>query len=154
MKNVLLPTLLVLFTSCSPATSNNEQNQPQSKLCQRVKANTIQEIAVKGMVCQMGCGGSIRKALKETCAVERVEVRRSQAPRHLRSDVDYERFHVHQRLSDRSGYILRLLRDVVGSDGEEGGDHMNKGIWYKSTRNNMRLQLPKPFTDEACVNFQ
>jgi copper chaperone CopZ len=74
MKNVLLPTLLVLFTSCSPATSNNEQNQPQSKLCQRVKANTIQEIAVKGMVCQMGCGGSIRKALKETCAVERVEV--------------------------------------------------------------------------------
>ena len=26
------------------------------------------------MVCQMGCGGSIRKALKETCAVERVEV--------------------------------------------------------------------------------
>jgi hypothetical protein len=74
MKNVLLPTLLVLFTSCSPATSNNEQNQPQSKLCQRVKANTIQEIAVKGMVCQMGCGGSIRKALKEKCAVERVEV--------------------------------------------------------------------------------
>jgi hypothetical protein len=26
------------------------------------------------MVCQMGCGGSIRKTLKETCAVERVEV--------------------------------------------------------------------------------
>ncbi len=74
MKLVLLPTLLTLFISCSPATSNNEQNQPQSKVCQRVKANSIQEIGIKGMVCQMGCGGSIRKALKETCAVERVEV--------------------------------------------------------------------------------
>lgn len=74
MKIYLLPTLLLFFVSCSPATSNNEQNQPQSKVCQRVKANTTQEIGVKGMVCQMGCGGSIRKALKETCAVERVEV--------------------------------------------------------------------------------
>ena len=26
------------------------------------------------MVCKMGCGGSIRKALKETCAVEQVDV--------------------------------------------------------------------------------
>ena len=74
MKLVLLPTLLVLFISCSPATSQKEQNQSQSKVCQRLKANSIQEIGVKGMVCQMGCGGSIRKALKETCAVERVEV--------------------------------------------------------------------------------
>ena len=39
-----------------------------------MQANAIQEIGVQGMVCQMGCGGSIRKALKETCAVERVEV--------------------------------------------------------------------------------
>ena len=74
MKLVLIPTLLVLFISCSPTTSNHAQNQPQSKVCQRVKANSIQEIGVKGMVCQMGCGGSIRKALKETCAVERVDV--------------------------------------------------------------------------------
>ena len=74
MKLVLLPTLFVLFISCSQATSQKEQNQPQSKVCQRLKANSTQEIGVKGMVCQMGCGGSIRKALKETCAVERVEV--------------------------------------------------------------------------------
>ncbi|MFM7006238.1 MAG: heavy-metal-associated domain-containing protein [Flavobacteriales bacterium] len=39
-----------------------------------MKANTTQEFGVKGMVCKMGCGGSIRKALKETCAVERVDV--------------------------------------------------------------------------------
>jgi hypothetical protein len=74
MKIFLLPTLLIFFVSCSPATSQNEQNKLQSKVCQRVKANTTQEILVKGMVCKMGCGGSIRKALKETCAVERVDV--------------------------------------------------------------------------------
>ena len=39
-----------------------------------MKANTTQEFGVQGMVCKMGCGGSIRKALKETCAVERVDV--------------------------------------------------------------------------------
>jgi copper chaperone CopZ len=74
MKLILLPTLLILFISCSQTNTKNEQNEPQSKVCKSVKANTTQEIGVKGMVCQMGCGGSIRKALKETCAVERVEV--------------------------------------------------------------------------------
>jgi copper chaperone CopZ len=74
MKIVLLPTLLILFISCSQTNTKNEQNEPQVKVCKSVKANTTQEIGVKGMVCQMGCGGSIRKALKETCAVERVEV--------------------------------------------------------------------------------
>ena len=74
MKTVLLPTLLILFISCSQTNTKNEQNEPQAKVCRLVKANTTQEFGVKGMVCQMGCGGSIRKALKETCAVERVEV--------------------------------------------------------------------------------
>jgi copper chaperone CopZ len=74
MKLILLPTLLILFISCSQTNTKNEQNEPQAKVCKSVKANTTQEIGVKGMVCQMGCGGSIRKALKETCAVERVEV--------------------------------------------------------------------------------
>ena len=74
MKIPLLPTLLILFISCSQSNTKIEQNEPQAKVCKSVKANTTQEIGVKGMVCQMGCGGSIRKALKETCAVERVEV--------------------------------------------------------------------------------
>ena len=74
MKTVLLPTLLILFISCSQTNTKNEKNEPQAKVCRLVKANTTQEFGVKGMVCQMGCGGSIRKALKETCAVERVEV--------------------------------------------------------------------------------
>ena len=30
-------------------------------------------LEIKGMTCEMGCGGSIRKALKETGGVERVQ---------------------------------------------------------------------------------
>ncbi len=74
MKLVLLPSLLFLFISCSQTNTKNEQNDTQVKVCKSVKANTTQKFGVKGMVCKMGCGGSIRKALKETCAVEQVEV--------------------------------------------------------------------------------
>lgn len=74
MKLVLLPLILLLFISCSQSSNKRSPKEPQSKVCKTVIANSIQEMGVKGMVCQMGCGGSIRKALKETCAVERVEV--------------------------------------------------------------------------------
>ena len=48
--------------------------QNHASVCKPTKATATIEIGVKGMVCQMGCGGSIRKALKETCAVEKVDV--------------------------------------------------------------------------------
>lgn len=74
MKIVLLPTLLLLFLSCKQSSAENIKMEPQSKVCKNVKANTSQEFGIQGMVCKMGCGGSIRKALRETCAVERVDV--------------------------------------------------------------------------------
>ena len=39
-----------------------------------VRSNCQADFMVEGMVCQMGCGGSIRKELKLTGAVGRVEV--------------------------------------------------------------------------------
>jgi len=74
MKILLLPTLLLLMISCSQTAAPNQENKPRAKVCEKVVPNTSVAFGVKGMVCQMGCGGSIRKALKETCAVERVEV--------------------------------------------------------------------------------
>jgi copper chaperone CopZ len=74
MKFLLLPTLLFLMISCSQTKTQNQENKPQAQVCEKVVPNTSVALGVKGMVCQMGCGGSIRKALKETCAVERVEV--------------------------------------------------------------------------------
>ena len=74
MKLILLPTFLFLMISCSQTKTQNQENKPQAQVCEKVVPNTSVAFGVKGMVCQMGCGGSIRKALKETCAVERVEV--------------------------------------------------------------------------------
>ena len=70
---LLLPLLLFIF-SCQSSSTDSSKKEPLSKVCKSAKANTTQEFGVMGMVCKMGCGGSIRKALKETCAVERVDV--------------------------------------------------------------------------------
>jgi hypothetical protein len=74
MKYLLLIFVFFLSLACTQSTATNKQTEPQKKVCQNVVANTTILFGVKGMVCQMGCGGSIRKTLKETCAVERVEV--------------------------------------------------------------------------------
>ena len=73
MKYVFPFFLAFILWSCDAKKPASPQKS-QEKACQQVQANTTIELGVKGMVCQMGCGGSIRKALKETCAVARVEV--------------------------------------------------------------------------------
>jgi copper chaperone CopZ len=66
--------LLVLFLwSCESPTAKKITDQ-KANICTKVIANTSLNLGVKGMVCKMGCGGSIRKALKATCAVEKVDV--------------------------------------------------------------------------------
>lgn len=74
MKLILLPSLLFLMISCSQTAAPNQEKDTEAKVCKTVVPNATISLGVKGMVCQMGCGGSIRKALKATCAVERVEV--------------------------------------------------------------------------------
>ena len=91
MKLFLLPTLLFLFISCSQTSAPKKKNEPQAKVCERVVPNTSLVLGVKGMVCQMGCGGSIRKALKQTCAVERVEVNYIDSLEEQTIIVDYDR---------------------------------------------------------------
>lgn len=73
MKYVIPFFLALTLWSCD-AQKTVKQDKTDAKVCQPVKANTTVELGVKGMVCQMGCGASIRKALKETCAVDRVDV--------------------------------------------------------------------------------
>jgi copper chaperone CopZ len=73
MKYVIPFFLALTLWSCE-AKKTVIKDKIEAKVCQPAKANTTVELGVKGMVCQMGCGGSIRKALKETCAVDRVEV--------------------------------------------------------------------------------
>ncbi len=68
--------LVVLFFSCNNKNSNPNQSivnaqkvKSNSKVA--VHSNKSIDLKIEGMVCEMGCGSSIRKALKETNAVER-----------------------------------------------------------------------------------
>lgn len=106
MKLVLLPTLVFLLISCSQSGIENKKKEQQFTICKNVEANTIQEIGVKGMVCQMGCGGTIRKALKETCAVDRVEVSYIDSLEEQKIKVYYKR----ERIAPRQ--MLGMLADL------------------------------------------
>ena len=74
VKMILLGLVALALNSCEQSMPskqkvlvNNIKNNP-------VKANAEIAFEVKGMVCKMACGGSIRKTLIQSGAVERVEI--------------------------------------------------------------------------------
>jgi copper chaperone CopZ len=68
--------LLMLVVSC---TTHEEKiivknAKPKvEKTAQVIVPNNLLTVEIEGMSCEMNCGGSIRKALKKTGAVSRVE---------------------------------------------------------------------------------
>lgn len=66
-------TLCFLF-SCQGTVTQEKKQESNSEKVIPVHANAQLDFSVEGMVCQMGCGGLMRKELKKTGAVERVEV--------------------------------------------------------------------------------
>ncbi len=73
MKTALYLLFSLLFlAACNNATIDKKvsENKPVTSNV----ANTKLALNVNGMVCKMGCGGSIRKELLATNAVEKVEV--------------------------------------------------------------------------------
>jgi copper chaperone CopZ len=73
MKKVLSLSLVLILFACSDASSTEKKAKSSQK--QEVAiSNETMVVEVEGMVCAMGCGGSIRKELKNTGAVSRVEV--------------------------------------------------------------------------------
>lgn len=69
MKRFFFVLFVVCLFSCSDSTSKNEAKKEQVAV-----SNETLVTEIEGMVCSMGCGGSIRKELKSTGAVSRVEV--------------------------------------------------------------------------------
>jgi copper chaperone CopZ len=63
-----------LLFSCQETSEKSKPLSVKKTKTIEVQANSQADFAVEGMVCQMGCGGSIRKELKMTGAVDRVEV--------------------------------------------------------------------------------
>lgn len=64
-------SFLVACSSNDQAANNNESNDVADEVA--VIPNKILSLDIDGMVCKMGCGGSIRKELKATKAVSSVE---------------------------------------------------------------------------------
>lgn len=69
MKRIFIFALLLNLFSCSDSNLKNQNKKEQVAV-----SNETLVTEVEGMVCSMGCGGSIRKELKSTGAVSRVEV--------------------------------------------------------------------------------
>jgi copper chaperone CopZ len=74
MKMFYLSLLVAVLFSCQESSEKSTPISVKKPKTVQVQANSQADFAVEGMVCQMGCGGSIRKELKMTGAVERVEV--------------------------------------------------------------------------------
>ena len=73
MKTALYLLFSLLFLT---ACNNSTIEKKVSKILPTTSntANTKLALSVQGMVCKMGCGGSIRKELLATNAVEKVDV--------------------------------------------------------------------------------
>ena len=75
MKRVLyLGFAVLLMTACSSETASTEQNgNSETTEMVEVTPNKVMKMEIEGMVCKMGCGGSIRKELKASEGVSQVE---------------------------------------------------------------------------------
>lgn len=74
MKSISLIAGIILLSACSsePKKIHLRTEKGVQTETVNVDANSMLTMDIQGMSCEMSCGGSIRKALKETGAVERV----------------------------------------------------------------------------------
>ncbi len=76
MKNFMFVFAVALvFTACSDENKVAESSTTEVNVEQKiaVNANRVLTMEVEGMVCKMGCGGSIRKGLNATDGVAEVK---------------------------------------------------------------------------------
>lgn len=63
----------VIFSACSDEKVVEQSENAAENIIVEVHPNQILTMEIDGMVCKMGCGGSIRKGLKETNGVASVD---------------------------------------------------------------------------------
>ena len=74
MKKIFLFVMLgLILTACSSEVQvDSNQTQDEVSNAELVVPNRLLTVEIEGMVCEMGCGGSIRKDLKATGGVSDV----------------------------------------------------------------------------------
>ena len=74
MKTIQYIFALCFLFSCQGSDKQEKKTETKKEKTIPVHANAQLDFSVEGMVCQMGCGGSMRKELKNAGGVERVDV--------------------------------------------------------------------------------
>ncbi len=74
VKIILLALVALALNSCDQSMPSKPIVKVSNTKNNPVKANAEIAFEVKGMVCKMACGGSIRKSLIHSGSVERVEI--------------------------------------------------------------------------------
>jgi copper chaperone CopZ len=70
---ILIWMLTLMLAACQTSSSAENKEITDEDIARTVEATHIAEIEVTGMTCEMGCGGDIRKALRNTGGVSKVD---------------------------------------------------------------------------------
>jgi copper chaperone CopZ len=70
---ILIWFFTFLLAACQSSSSSENKEITDEDIARTVEATHIAEIEVSGMTCEMGCGGDIRKALRNTGGVSKVD---------------------------------------------------------------------------------
>ena len=65
--------LILVLTACQTGSVDKNKEITDADIARTVEATHIADIQVSGMTCEMGCGGDIRKALRGTGGVSKVD---------------------------------------------------------------------------------
>ena len=79
MKQIITFTLfgfitLLILISCKEAKKNSSVKKPLEVKKEKIIANISSVLEIEGMVCKMGCGASIRKALNDVGGVAKCDI--------------------------------------------------------------------------------
>jgi copper chaperone CopZ len=64
---------IIMLAACQTSSVADNKDITDEDIARTVEATHIAEIEVTGMTCEMGCGGDIRKALRNTGGVAKVD---------------------------------------------------------------------------------
>jgi hypothetical protein len=149
MKSLNLIVIITIFYSLMACSSDEKQKKSANEV-KRVKviSNQIFVAEIGGMVCKMGCGGSIRKSLMQTNAVSRVEIEFEDG-----ADRQLIRVHFNKEMISQNE-IIHLLEKINNKQFKVypiGLSHHRKAT--RSSWMFLALVAPKPPSTKAKFSY-
>lgn len=108
MKTIPYIFAICFLFSCQESPVQEKKAETKKEKTIPVHANAQLDFSVEGMVCQMGCGGSMRKELKNAGGVERVEVNFVENQKQQQVSVTYDSLLI---TAEKISSILNTMND-------------------------------------------